>query len=56
MEIKTEYGVDIFCLPSCAKCKKTGKNPEEMDKCPLYNFDDYGDICVPEICAYYTED
>ena len=56
MNIKTEWGGDIYCLPSCAKCKATGKSPEYMERCPLYNFDDDGDICVPEICDQYTED
>lgn len=55
MEIKTKYGDEIFCLPDCAKCKLTSINPHKMDSCPIYNFDDKGDICLPELCNYYTE-
>lgn len=56
MNIQTEWGDPIFCLPSCGKCRQTGKNPEEMQQCPLFNFDDDGDLCVPEACNEYTEE
>lgn len=56
MKIKTKCGLDIYCLPKCGKCRQTGKNPEEMEKCPIFNFDDYGDICVPEVCNHFTFD
>lgn len=56
MDIKTEYGDDIFCLPPCAWCKVAKKDIEDMDTCPLCNFDDFGDICVPSLCDHYTED
>ena len=56
MQIKTEYGEDILSLPSYAWCKVANKDIEDMDKCPLYNFDDNGKICVPSVCEHYTED
>ena len=56
MEILTYDGIKITCLPDCAKCTYEGKHPEDMEKCPLYNFDDEGDICVPECCNHYTEE
>lgn len=55
MDIMTKYGNPIFCLPCRAVCKKTGENPEDMDSCPIFNFDDTGDICVPELCDEYEE-
>lgn len=27
-----------------------------MNRCPILNFDDHGDECVPELCSEYTED
>lgn len=56
MEIKTKDGIDIYVLPPCAWCKVAKKDIEDMDACPMCNFDDFGDICVPEICEHYTED
>ena len=26
-----------------------------MKRCPLHQFDDFGDICVPELCESYDE-
>ncbi|SHK34272.1 hypothetical protein [Hespellia stercorisuis] len=56
MDIKTKCGMNIHCLPDTAKCKESGKNPESMEQCPIYNFDDNGWICVPELCDSYTEE
>ena len=56
MKINTRDGVEIYVLPENAKCIRTGKSPLEMGKCPLCNFDDYGDECVPDVCEYYTEE
>lgn len=55
MTIQTETGLEIFVLPDCARCKAAGKNPTELDKCPIYNFDDDGECCVPELCEEYEE-
>ena len=56
MNIRTQWGDKIFCLPDCARCRITGKSPEDMDSCPIINFDDFGDECVPELCDEYEED
>lgn len=55
MIITTECGIEILCLPDNALCKESGKSPEEMDICPIFNFDDDGYNCVPELCDSYTE-
>lgn len=55
MDIKTEYGEDIFCLPPVAFCKIARKDIEDLESCPICNFDDIGDICCPSICEHYTE-
>lgn len=56
MRIRNSDGViTIYCLPDNAKCRVSGKSPEYMIKCPIYNFDDYGDECVPELCDEYEE-
>lgn len=55
MNIKTEDGIIIFCLPDCARCKVCGKSPVEIDECPLHKFDVNGDKCVPELCEEYEE-
>lgn len=54
-EITSKHGDVIFVLPDHAKCKLTGQNPQEMDNCPICNFDDYGCLCVPELCEEYIE-
>jgi hypothetical protein len=56
MNVMTRDGIRIYVLPDVAECALTGKSPLEMDKCPIMNFDDTGDICVPEMCTSYTED
>ena len=56
MQIKTEYGEDILSLPPCAWCKIADKDIEDLDTCPLCNFDDTGDICIPSLCEHYTEE
>lgn len=56
MEIRTKDGMMIYCLPDNARCKLTGRNPESMCECPIFNFDDLGDICVPELCEEYEEE
>lgn len=55
MEIVTEDGIEIFCLPDCARCKLTGKSPTEMIECPEHCFDVFGDVCRPDDCDYYEE-
>lgn len=56
MTIQTREGIKIYVLPDCAKCRATGKSPTDMEDCPICNFDDYGDICVPELCDEYIEE
>ena len=56
MQIKTSDGIDIFCLPDCARCEMSGKTPERMIKCPARQFDAFGDLCCPGECEYYTEE
>ena len=55
MNIRTPDGIEIYCLPDCAKCTYSSESPEDMDVCPIRNFDDLGLECVPELCEYYTE-
>ena len=55
MDIKTKDGIDIFVLPESARCLITGEHLFYIDECPMKNFDDFGDICVPEMCREYTE-
>ena len=55
MEIKTEEGLDVFVLPECARCRLTGENPMDMDCCPISKVDDFGDVCMPEMCDEYQE-
>ena len=56
MNIRTQWGDMIHCLPECARCRITDKSPEDMDTCPILNFDDFGAECVPELCEQYEED
>lgn len=51
MTIKTPDGLDIYCLPDCARCRLADASPEEMDECPMKR-----EHCVPEVCEEYTED
>ena len=55
MQIKTEDGQDIDCLPPVAWCKCAKKDIEDMDECPLRYWDN-GDVCKPSLCEQYTED
>lgn len=55
VDVLTKHGQCIMCLPDKARCRLSGKTPHDMDKCPICNFDDYGDICVPELCDEYEE-
>ena len=55
MDIKTSDGINIYCLPDGAICTLTNEEVMSMDECPCRNFDDFGDICVPELCEHYTE-
>ena len=55
MTLMTKDGIEIFALPPIALCKYSNKDVEDMDECPIKNFDDFGDICVPELCEFYTE-
>ena len=56
MNIKTGDGIDIYCLPESALCKCENKKPSEMDTCPARMFDDFGDLCIPELCENYDEE
>lgn len=56
MNVSTRVGLKVDSLPECGRCRLTGKSPKEMDACPICNFDDYGDECVPELCNEYTEE
>lgn len=56
MNIMTEHGITIGCLPDNARCKVYNENPEKMNRCPIYNFDDFGEYCVPDLCDMYTEE
>ena len=55
MNIRTSDEIKIFCLPDNACCMQSGKSPKDMSECPIKNFDDFGDECVPELCDCYTE-
>lgn len=55
MNIMTESGISIYCLPECARCRVTGRNPELMDVCPNRKYDAFGDICIPDDCIEYEE-
>lgn len=54
--IKDADGAEILVLPDCARCSATGISPQYMDYCPLYRFDDMGDLCVPKLCDEYREE
>lgn len=55
MTLMTKDGIEIFALPPVAWCKCAKDDVEDIDECPIKNFDDTGDICVPELCEFYTE-
>lgn len=52
MTIKTGDGIDIYCLPECAKCLITGEHLEDMDECPCCD----SGVCTPGSCENYIED
>lgn len=56
LQVMTRDGISIHVLPDTARCSQTGKSPLEMDRCPIYNFDDHGEICCPDKCDEYTEE
>ena len=56
MKMTTSDGIDIYYLPDNAYCKVCGCNPETADECPLRKFDDFVDVCKPDVCEHYTED
>ena len=56
MIIKTIEGIDIYCLPDCARCGMSGENPTDMDECPIGAFDLSGYVCVPDLCDEYSEE
>lgn len=56
MIIRTSDYVRIHILPDNAKCKEAGKSPCDLDYCPLAKFDQFGMVCVPSDCEYYTEE
>lgn len=51
MRVRTTDGIDIYVLPECARCTRTGMNPLDMDFCPYGSWND----CVPDACAEYEE-
>ena len=51
MKIETLDGIEIYCLPECAICLVSAKNPMEMDDCPCGNH-----VCTPDGCMNYFED
>ena len=55
MEYRTADGMEFFVLPDGARCTYTRKHPDNMSSCPICNFDEYGDICIPDVCGYYYE-
>ena len=56
MEIRTIDGIAIYCLPDSAVCILSGKTPLLMDECPKRRFDDFGMVCQPGECDFYTEE
>ena len=56
MDVVTPDGIKIYCLPDCAKCSRTGISPIDMDHCPIFQFDNFGDRCIPELCDEYREE
>jgi hypothetical protein len=54
--IRTSDYVRIHILPDNAKCKEAGKSPCDLDYCPFAKFDQFGMVCVPSECEYYTEE
>ena len=50
MEIMHD-GVEICCLPDCARCELAGCNPCDLNDCPRGLSE-----CVPSSCLYYTEE
>lgn len=55
MIYKTKDGIAFHVLPDNARCACEGVHPDVLSECPLHNFDDDGDLCVPELCDYYDE-
>ena len=55
MTLMDKDGIEIFALPPVAWCKCANNDVEDMNECPIKNFDDFGDICIPELCEFYTE-
>lgn len=55
MEYRTSAGIKLYCLPDNARCNLKGKHPDDIDECPICNFDDYGRICCPDLCDKYDE-
>lgn len=55
MIIKNKHGMELFCLPSNARCRVTGQNPERMKECPLADLPEEKEECIPEICDEYIE-
>lgn len=51
MKIQTVPGKD---LTTTGSCKQACRKLSTMKFCPIKRFDDYGDICRPDICQHYT--
>jgi len=50
MIYKTKDGIEFHVLPDNARCACEGVHPDVLSECPMHNFDDDGDLCVPELC------
>ena len=50
-----QAGDELTLPPFRAKCAVTGDYLSDMNRCPLCNFDDDGEICVPGLCDEYHE-
>lgn len=56
MKILNKFGSEPDNVSPCAFCKKAQEPIEDLEVCPICNFDDDGETCVPELCKHYTED
>lgn len=54
-KVMDSKGETVDVVPIGAKCAVTGEYLDEMERCPRCNFDDDGDVCVPDLCDEYYE-
>lgn len=56
MEFRTLFGeLSSFQDRPEAVCLLTNSKINDFKHCPIYNFDDEGQICVPAKCVHYRE-